>query len=143
MKKLTRIPQSALTKGARPAIHVIQENEEELIFLCDFLSMSGFRVSGSTRSDSALDYVARTKPDVLLSPLLGKGVNGEEVVLRTRKVSPHTQVLLTSDRILDPLPERIRKTPGVELLRGPHNAIALLRAVERLVGRDPEAESGE
>jgi DNA-binding response OmpR family regulator len=105
--------------------------------------MAGFRSSGSSRAERALDFVARTHPDILVCPLELPDMGGEEICTRSRRVSTHTQVLLTSDRILDPLPERIRKISGVELLRGPFNALGLLRAVERLIGRDPEAESGE
>ena len=49
----------------------------------------------------------------------------------------------TSDGQRDSLPGWARKTSGVDFLRGPFNAIGLLRAVERLIGRDPEGESGE
>ncbi len=143
MKKLTKSPPSASARDLRPAIHVIEDNEEELIFLCDFLTMSGFRVSGSTGADNALEYVAKMKPDVLLCSLIAPDVNGEEVVLRARKASPHTRILLTSEHLMVPLPERLRKAPGVDLLRGPRHAIGLLRAVQRLIDGDPEAESGE
>ncbi|HLY10544.1 MAG TPA: response regulator [Planctomycetota bacterium] len=143
MKKLSKASAPSDLTETRCTIHVIEPNAEELIFLCDFLSLSGFKASGSSNPESALEYVARMHPDVLLCPLLGPGISGEEVFVRSRKQSSHTQVLLTSNRILDPLPERIRKASGVELLRGPYNAIALLRAVERLIGRDPEGESGE
>ena len=143
MKRMPKVSEAPLAKDRRSTVHVIEPNEEELVFLCDFLSMSGFKTSGSSRAESALEYVARMKPDVLLCPLLSGGVNVEDVLVRTRKTSPHTQVLLTSPRIHDPLPEGIRKVTGVDLLRGPHNAVTLLRAVERLIGRDPEGESGE
>ena len=143
MKRIPKVSASPVIKDTRRTVHVIEPNEEELVFLCDFLTMSGFKVSGSSGQESALEVVGRMQPDVLLCPLQSSGMSGEEVFIRSRKCSPHTQVLLTSDRILDPLPDRIRKSSGVELLRGPYNVVGLLRAVERLIGRDPEEESGE
>jgi|SRR5579862_4604758 len=143
MKRLPKISEQPTSMVSRGTIHVLHPNDEELYFLCDFLGKAGFRSSGSSRADRALDFVARTRPDILVCPLELPDTSGEDVCSRSRRASPHTQVLLTSDRILDPFPERIRKISGVDLLRGPFNAVGLLRAVERLIGRDPEAESGE
>jgi len=143
MKRLTRISEQAISKDFRGTVHILHPDEEELYFLCDFLGLAGFRSSGSSRPELALDFVARMRPDLLVCPLELPGPTGEEVCARSRRASPHTQVLLTSDRMLDPFPERVRRISGVELLRGPFNAVGLLRAVERLIGRDPEGESGE
>src|SRR5262249_43922283 len=128
---------------SRRTVHVIDADDEELLFLCDFLNMSGFRTSGSSHPASALEYIARAHPDVVVCPLDTADMGAEEIVSRSRRVSAHTEVLLTSEQRLETLPERIRRSSGVELLRGPFNAIGLLRAVERMAGRDPEAESGE
>ena len=143
MKRLTRTSEQYPSTLSRGTVHVLHPNDEELYFLCDFLGMAGFRSSGSSRSERALEFVARSRPDILVCPLELPDIGGEEVCARSRRASTHTQVLLTSDRIMDPLPERIRKFTGVEFLRGPFNAVGLLRAVERLIGRDPEGESGE
>ncbi len=143
MKRLPKTSEQPTSAVSRGTVHVLHPNEEELYFLCDFLGMAGFRSSGSSRAERALEYIARSRPDVLVCPLDLPGRGGEELCVQSRRASTHTQVLLTSDRILDPIPERIRKISGVELLRGPFNAVGLLRAVERLIGRDPEGESGE
>jgi len=143
MKRFAKSSEQSPSMVSRGTVHVLHPNNEELYFLCDFLGMAGFRSSGSSRPERALEFVARTRPDILVCPLDLPGMGGEEVCARSRRSSSHTQVLLTSDRILEPLSERLRKFSGVELLRGPFNAVGLLRAVERLIGRDPEAESGE
>lgn len=143
MKRLPKAQEPSSAVDSRRSVHVIDANDEELLFLCDFLSMAGFRTSGSSHPASALEYIARTHPDVVVCPLGLPDMGGEEIVSRSRRVSPHTQVLLTSERRMDPLPEGLRRASGVDLLRGPFSAVGLLRAVERLVGRDPEAESGE
>ena len=143
MKRFSKTSEQPSSTVPRGTVHVLHPNDEELYFLCDFLGMAGFRSSGSSRVERALEFVARTRPDVLVCPLELPDLGGEEVCTRSRRASAHTQVLLTSERILDPFPERIRKISGVELLRGPFNAVGLLRAVERLIGRDPEGESGE
>jgi DNA-binding response OmpR family regulator len=143
MKRFSKTSEQPTPTVSRGTIHVLHPNDEELYFLCDFLGMAGFRSSGSSRADRALDFVTRTRPDILVCPLALPDGSGEEICAQTRRASPHTQVLLTSDRILEPLPDRIRKFSGVEVLRGPFNAVGLLRAVERLIGRDPEGETGE
>jgi DNA-binding response OmpR family regulator len=143
MKRIPRTSERLSATDSRGSIHVLHPNDEELYFLCDFLNMAGFRASGSSRSERALDFVARSRPDVLVCPLDLPGIAGEEVCARSRRASPQTQVLLTSDRILEPLPDRVRKSSGVDFLRGPFNAVSLLRAVERLIGRDPEGDTGE
>jgi DNA-binding response OmpR family regulator len=143
MKRLAKTSDQPASTVSRGTVHVLHPNDEELYFLCDFLGMAGFRASGSSRVERALEFVARSRPDILVCPLELPDIGGEEVCTRSRRASSHTQVLLTSDRIMEPLSERLRKFSGVELLRGPFNAVGLLRAVERLIGRDPEAETGE
>ena len=143
MKRLSKLSEVPAAVESRGSVHVIHPDEGELYFLCDFLAMTGFRSSGLSGSERALDYVGRTRPDVLICPLALPDAAGADVARQTRRLSPHTQVLLTSDQTLVPLPEGLRTVSGVDLLRGPFNAVGLLRAVERLIGRDPEGESGE
>lgn len=143
MKRQPKLSESAAAGETRGSVHVIHPDEGELYFLCDFLAMTGFRAGGSSRPERALESVGRTRPDVLVCPLALPGAAAADVAREARRRSPHTQVLLTSDQALVPLPEGVRTLSGVDLLRGPFNAVGLLRAVERLIGRDPEGESGE
>ena len=143
MKRVPKTSDALPAIDARGSVHVLHPSDEELYFLCDFLNTAGFRASGSSRPDRALEFVARSRPDLLVCPLDLPGISGEEVCALCRRASPRTQVLITSDGQRDSLPGWARKTSGVDFLRGPFNAIGLLRAVERLIGRDPEGESGE
>jgi len=125
-------------EGARHSVHVIEPDEEQLIFLCDFLSIPGLLVTGSTDPFRGIEYVGRAHPDILICDLALPGMGGEEVLNRTRKRSPRTKVILTSDRPGHPVVENVRKENGVDLIIGPVNAVELLQAVERILRSGPK-----
>src|SRR6185295_12530645 len=79
------------------SIHVIESDEEELVFLCDFLSIAGVRVTGTSDPVRALEFVERMHPDVLICNLATPQMGGQEILERTREVSPQTRVILVSD----------------------------------------------
>lgn len=133
MKPLSKIFALHAGEGARHSVHVIEPDEEELIFLGDFLSISGLLVTGSSDPFRGIEYVGRAHPDILICDLALPGMGGEEVLNRTRKRSPRTKVILTSDRPGLPVVENVRKGSGVDLIIGPFNAVELLRAVERIL----------
>jgi DNA-binding NtrC family response regulator len=134
MNRVPKIFALKAGKVSRPAVHVIEPDEEELIFLCDFLSISGLLVTGSSDPARGLEYVERAHPEVLICGLSQPAMNGEEILDRTRKASPRTRVILTSDQPGPALVEPVLMGSGAALLQGPFNAVSLLRTVERLLG---------
>jgi len=138
MKPSSKIFALLAGEGVRHSVHVIEPDEEQLIFLCDFLSIPGLLVTGSTDPFRGIEYVGRAHPDILICDLALPGMGGEEVLNRTRKRSPRTRVILTSDRRRQPVVENVGKESGVDLIIGPINAVELLQAVERILKTKPE-----
>lgn len=141
MKSSSKIFALLAGEHARHSVHVIEPDEEQLIFLCDFLSIPGLLVTGSTDPFRGIEYVGRAHPDILICDLAVPGMGGEEVLNRTRKRSPRTRVILTSDRRGHPVVENVRKGSGVDLIIGPFSAVELLQAVERILGGESKAPS--
>jgi len=115
------------------AVHIIELNPRKLLFLCDFLSVPGLRVTGSSDPERGLDYIARAQPDVVICDLALPQMEGEELLDRIRKVSPRTRVILTSGRSSLPIVEHMRAGGGIDLLLGPLSAPGLLNAVQRML----------
>ena len=124
------VPESGRT------VHVIEGDEEELVFLCDFLSFSGLRVSGSTDSERALQFVERMRLDLLICNLATSELGGDKLLERMRRASPATRIILISNWPKQPVVEHVRESSEIDLLIGPFNAVSLLRAVERILGRE-------
>src|SRR5690242_17501052 len=83
--------------SAGHSVHVIEPDEEELAFLCDFLSIPGLRVSGSTDPARALGFVARMHPEILICNLAALEMGADALLDRTRVASPTTRVILVSN----------------------------------------------
>jgi len=117
------------------SVHVLESDQEELVFLCDFLSFSGLRVSGSTDPERALRFVERRRPDVLICNLATSEMGGDKLLEGMWKACPATRVILISNWPNQPVVEHGREGSDVDLLIGPFNAISLLRALERILGK--------
>jgi len=138
MKPSSKIFALHAGEGSRHSVHVIEPDEEQLVFLCDFLSIPGLLVTGSSDPIRGMEFVGRAYPDVLICDLALPAMGGEEVLNQVRKRSPRTRVILTSNRAGHPQVEHVRKGAGVDLLMGPFNAVGLLQAVERILKSDPK-----
>jgi DNA-binding response OmpR family regulator len=137
MKPSTNIFAFRGGERARHSVHVIEPDEEQLIFLCDFLSLPGLLVTGSSDPVRGIEYVGKSHPDVLICDLALPAMGGEEVLNRTRKLSPRTRLILTSRHSGHGVVEHVRKGIGVDLLMGPFNAVELLQALERILKSEP------
>jgi|SRR5579862_7816407 len=136
MKRLPKMFALEAGEISRGAVHVIEPDQEELIFLCDFLSISGLLVTGSSDPVRGLQYVARAQPEVVICGLSLPARKGEEILDRTRQLSPRTRVILTTHRPGPRLVELVKLDGRAALLEGPFNAVNLLRAVERVLAHD-------
>jgi len=114
-------------------VHLIESNERKLLFLCNYLSVPGIRVTGSSDPGRGLEFVSRVRPEVLICDLALPQMGGAELLARTRKASPETRVILTSTRANHPVLEQLRKGAGIDLLIGPLDAPGLLGAVRRIL----------
>jgi DNA-binding response OmpR family regulator len=114
-------------------VHVIEPDEDTLVFLRDFLSIPGYQVSGSIDPVRALEHVSRTRPEVVICDLVMKEMDGEEFVSRTREASPKTRVILTTDRFNATGSEAFQTLGGADLVLRSRSAIGLLGAVEHVL----------
>jgi DNA-binding response OmpR family regulator len=125
-----------------PTLHVVEPDLEELRFLCDFLSIPGFRVTGSTHPFQALGFVARSHPEVLICDWAGPLRKGREFLDQVRRLSPRTRILRLHARARPALrPVARRPKRGARLLT-PRNAVELLRTVEGMFRDDPHNPLG-
>lgn len=124
-------------EATRHSVHVIEPNEERLIFLCDFLSMPDVLVTGSSDPIRGLDYVGKTHPDVLICDLALPAMGGEAVLNEARKRSPCTRLILTSRQSRYGVVEHVRRGLGVDLLMGPFTATELHSALQRMLKSEP------
>jgi len=114
-------------------VHVIEVNERKLLFLCDFLSVQGLRVTGSSDPERALQYVSKARPEVLICDVAMAPMGGAELLERVRQVSPETVMIFTMDRGTQQVVECVGKGGKVNLLLGPLSAPGLLDAVGRIL----------
>jgi DNA-binding NtrC family response regulator len=113
--------------------HVVDHDSSTLLFLFDFLSNAGLRVSASSNAADAVDYASRLHPEILISELDMPGMDRLELLQRIREVSPSTRVILTSACADWPVYEEVLQRGGADLIPKPFNHKALLRAVERVL----------
>jgi DNA-binding response OmpR family regulator len=121
-------------RGFGHTVHIIESDTAALITLCEDLSISGLRVNGSTDPERAIECVGRTHPDVLICGLATLEIGVEELLVRARKASVNTRILLTSDRPKQQVLDHVEVDAGVELLLGPLTNWNLLQTLERMLG---------
>jgi DNA-binding response OmpR family regulator len=120
-----------------PTLHVVEPDLEELRFLCDFLSIPGFRVTGSTHPFQALGFVARSHPEVLICDWAVPLPEGREFLDEVRRLSPRTRILQLRAQTRPALRRRARRRKESDRLLAPRNAVELLRTVEGLFREEP------
>lgn len=132
--EVIRQPQPELD-SPHHTIHLLDHDSQVLLHLYDFLSNAGFQVSASSNADDALDYVARSHPEILVTADEVPGLSVVELLNRIRDVSPSTRVILTSVRVDWSVYEDLLRNGGADLVGKPIHGMTLLRAVERVLSK--------
>jgi DNA-binding response OmpR family regulator len=115
------------------SLHLLNHDSEALLFLFDFLSNAGFRVSGSSNVRDGLDYIERERPDLVVANLEMPDLGGLDLLGRLRELSPSTRVIMTSARVDWIVYEDLLRCGGA-FVAAPVKGMSLLRAVERVLG---------
>lgn len=78
------------------SIYVVQENDDEVSKITEPLKKYGFCISGfSCNGKKAISEILELKPDFLITELICAGVDGLEIIRKTRKTG--TQVIVVSN----------------------------------------------
>jgi len=116
-------------------VHLLDHDSEILLFLFDFLSNAGFQVSASSNSGDALDYLARSHPEILIAAMEMPEMTGNELLQRVRDLSPSTRVILTTIRGDWSAYEDVLRGGGADLVVKPIKGMALLRTMDRVLAK--------
>lgn len=80
----------------RRLILVVDDEMDTRTFLYSLLDNEGYRVATCAEALEAIKYVARSKPDVVISDVRMPGIEGMELLAKVKQVSPKTHVILIS-----------------------------------------------
>jgi two-component system chemotaxis response regulator CheY len=125
----------ALLEAPVHAIHVMDHDPGLLHRLFDVLSDAGYRVNASSDAEIALDYIARSHPEIVLASMEMPDVAGLDLLGRIKRISPETRVVMTSVRADWQVYEDVLHCGGAGVLAKPIHEKHLLRAVERVLER--------
>jgi two-component system, OmpR family, response regulator CpxR len=79
---------------AKIKVLLVDDEPELLQALSERLQLRGFEVSVVLSGEEALRVVGRTEPDLMVLDLRMPGIDGMEVLRRTRRHHPHIQVIM-------------------------------------------------
>ena len=116
-------------------IHLLDHDSEVLLFLFDYLSAAGFRVSASSNASDALDHIARSHPEILIANMEMSEVTGGELLSVVKLVSPSTRIISTSVRAERADVENVLRGGAADLIAKPIQGPRLLRVLERVLAK--------
>jgi CheY-like chemotaxis protein len=87
---------SAETQRSRPTVLVVDDEKLIVDTVVEILEGAGFEVMGVYDGWTALEKIARRRPDYVLSDVLMPQMNGVELAIAIRKMYPSTRIMLFS-----------------------------------------------
>ena len=101
-----------------PRLLVVDDEDDVLISLTEFLEEEGFEVATASNGSTALELVKRSRPDLVLTDLHMPGLGGTEMLRRLQELDPPVKAIaMTADAAC---PERQLKDWGaIGLIRKP------------------------
>ncbi|SPE17978.1 Response regulator receiver protein (fragment) [Candidatus Sulfotelmatomonas gaucii] len=122
------------TQRDRPIVLLVDDEQLIVDTLAEILEGAGFFVLAAYDGWTALEKVARCRPEYLLSDVLMPKMNGVELAIAIRKMYPSTRITLFSGQagISDILLDGKRQGFEFELIAKP---IHPLKLVEHLKGK--------
>jgi two-component system, chemotaxis family, chemotaxis protein CheY len=119
---------------AKQPIYLVHNDSDVLLSLYDVLSAAGFQVGASSNAFDALAYIARSRPRAVLCRCEMPEMMADEFIVRTKRVSPETRLLMCSPSADARLYERLRALGAIDLVREPMSPSAALHAISRAFG---------
>ncbi len=115
----------------RSSVLVVEDNDLERSITADTLSEEGFIVEQAPSGKRALEFLALSRFDVVLTDLMMPGMTGEELLARIRPVYPATQVVvLTAHGTIESAVQAM-KSGAFYYLTKPTDRETLVMTIER------------
>lgn len=117
--------------GSKAKSRVLVIDDERLIAdtLKEILDLHGFETISLYSGESALEWIESYRPDIVLSDIVMRKVDGIEAAMRIRALHPECRVILFSASALSAANRRRINNLGVEYLQRPLHPKDLLAHV--------------
>lgn len=123
--------------GSTQKLRVLVIDDERMIAdtLTQILKMHGLDATALYSGESALEWIERYEPDIVLSDVMMRQVDGVETAARIRKLHRECRIILFSASSLSPANRRKINHLGFEFLERPLHPEDLLA---RVLGTGPQ-----
>ena len=116
-----------------PRILIAEDDPAIRSLLGDILSDEGYCVETAVDGRIAVDMVAKSPPDLLITDLLMPGLTGWSVLARVRRQAPHLPILVISGAMTGVPPDTAVLPNHTIFLSKPIMISQLLTAIEQLL----------
>ena len=131
-KYLLRDTESTETRPARSRILIVDDEKLIADTCAEILEGAGFYTRTAYDGWSGLEAIAKFKPDYLLTDVLMPNMNGVELAISVKKMSPATRIVLFSGQagISEILLSAREQGYEFELLAKPIHPVKLIEALK-------------
>ena len=124
-----------------PLIHVVEDDTDHRLALCDLLEAAGFRAEGFAGGSAAM--AAEARPDLVITDLRMPGMDGHAVLSAALERDPDCPVIMISGHGDLPQAVQAMRAGAEDFLEKPYDGMHLVTVIERaLRGRAARAEIG-
>ena len=112
-----------------PLIHVVEDDRDHRLALCDLIEAAGYRAEGFAEGRAAL--AAATRPDLVLTDLRMPGMDGQALLQAVRARDPDCPVILISGHGELTQAVQAMRAGAEDFLDKPYDGMHLLTVIER------------
>ena len=110
---------------------LIVDDEEDIMEICsDAFEMEGFRVSGATNGQLALEIFHNTEIDVVISDSMMPGMTGDELLSKIRECQKSMPHFFLSTGLIDADEEEYIKKGAAGVIRKPFDAFEIVNRIK-------------
>jgi DNA-binding NtrC family response regulator len=114
---------------AKPKVLVIDDEALIADTLTEILSLHGYDATPLYSGESAIEWIENSRPDIVLSDIVMRQVDGVQAAVRIRELHPECRVILFSASALSSANRRKISSLGFEYLQRPLHPKDLLSHV--------------
>lgn len=133
---MNRMNAHELTGSPRPRILLVEDNEAAGQGLARLLEASGYEVTSVITGERALRSLAEAPPDFLLTDLQLPDIDGRELALHARQLSPPPHIVLITGWDVEDDPTAFASWGVDRLLIKPLDVTSLLATLDGFAGRE-------
>ena len=125
--------QSHEQTAAPPIILLVEDNEDSIITVADYLEFKGLRVDVARTGPEALAYCQATPPDIILMDIQMPGMSGLEAIERLRQApaTAATPILAVTALAMPGDRDRCLRAGATDYFAKPLHMRSLHAAIER------------